>query len=310
MLMGEITQNEVIQAVAALNRHKAAGPDGLNNDFVKDMQSLLVPAMVAISNELLKGGDPPPSFLEALIIPLKKKGDSVGAMNFRPISLLQTGYKVFTKVMATRAQRVMGTPIGDSQQGFVRGRQLIKTVMMMLAVLASAELQPEVSAAISRVILLLDFKKAYDTVARDFLFIALRRFGFSEEFVKMIQKLHNGTTARFLVNGELSEPQEVISGIRQGCPLAPLLFLLAAEVLAIAIKQDKQLTGVRVPGGDGATHKFSAFVDDSTVFLQEANQLPRALQIVETFGKLSGLQKFTGFQFCNPEKRCAILAIK
>ncbi|KAE9055570.1 hypothetical protein PF010_g32102 [Phytophthora fragariae] len=164
MLMGEITQNEVIQAVAALNRHKAAGPDGLNNDFVKDMQSLLVPAMVAISNELLKGGDPPPSFLEALIIPLKKKGDSVDAMNFRPISLLQTGYKVFTKVMATRAQRVMGTPIGDSQQGFVHGRQLIETVMMMLAVLASAELQPEVSAAISRVILLLDFKKAYDTV--------------------------------------------------------------------------------------------------------------------------------------------------
>lgn len=165
----------------------------------------------------------------------------------------------------------------------------MKTVMMMLAVLASAESQPEVSAALSRVIILLEFKKTYDTVARDFLFIALRRFGFSEEFVKMIQKLHKGTTARFLVNGKLSEPQDVISGIQQGCHLVPLLFLLAAEVLVIAMRQGKRLTGVLVAGGDGATHKFSAFVDDSTVFLQEANQLPRALQIVETFGKLSGL---------------------
>jgi len=194
-LLHEITPQEVIRAVASLNRHKAAGPDGLNNDFYKDAQAVLVPAMVAISNELLKGGDPPASFLEALIIPLKKKGDSVDAMNFRPISLLQTGYKVFMKVIATRAQLVMGVPIGDSQQGFVHGRQLMKTVMMMLSVLATAEPKPELAAALSQVILLLDFKKAYDTVAREFLFLTLRKFGFSKEFVEMIRRLHNGTTA-------------------------------------------------------------------------------------------------------------------
>jgi hypothetical protein len=83
-MLHEITPQEVIRAVASLNRHKAAGPDGLNNDFYKDGQAVLVPAMVAISNELLKGGDPPASFLEALIIPLKKKGDSVDAMNSGP----------------------------------------------------------------------------------------------------------------------------------------------------------------------------------------------------------------------------------
>jgi hypothetical protein len=109
--------------------------------------------------------------------------------------LLQTGYKVFMKVIATRAQLVMGVPIGDSQQGFVHGRQLMKTVMMMLSVLATAEPKPELAAALSQVILLLDFKKAYDTVAREFLFLTLRKFGFSKEFVEMIRRLHNGTTA-------------------------------------------------------------------------------------------------------------------
>jgi hypothetical protein len=288
-LMKPITEEEVIEAIAALNS-KAAGADGLNNDFFKDAQSLLVPAMVAIGNEILKGSEPPLSFLERIIIPLRKKGDSTDAMDFRPISLLQTGYKVYTKVVATRTQRVLGKPIGDSQQGFVHGRQMMKTVMMMLAILATANDEPELAAQLSRVILLLDFRKAYDTVSREFLFLALRKFGFSEEFVNMLRRLHDGTTAQFLVNGELSDPQEVISGIRQGCPLAPLLFILAAEVLALAIRQDMEIEGIQVPGSTGDRHSFSAFVDDSTVFLQEAQQVPRVMNIVQQFGRLSGLK--------------------
>nr|P0CV25.1 RecName: Full=Secreted RxLR effector protein 78; Flags: Precursor [Plasmopara viticola] len=113
---------------------------------------------------------------------------------------------------------------------------MMKTVMMMLAILATAKAEPQLAAASSRVILLLDFKKAYDSVAREFLFLVLLRFEFSPMFVRMLRKLHDGTTARFLVNGELSEPQEVVSGIRQGCSLAPLLFILAAEVLALSIQ--------------------------------------------------------------------------
>ncbi|CAI5719351.1 unnamed protein product [Peronospora destructor] len=271
-------------------KHKVAGADGLNNDFFKDTQAVMVPAMVAIGNELLAGGKPPKSFLQGWIIPLRKKGDSNDAMDYRPIALLQTGYKVYTKIIATRAQRVLVTPIGESQQGFVHGRQMRKTVMMMLALLATAKDELELAAARSRAILLLDFRKAYDTVAREFLFLVLVRFGFSQEFTEMIRKLHNGTTARFVVNGELSEPQEVVSGIRQGCPLAPLLFLVAAEVLALAIQQDIEIVGLKVPGGSGEEHKFSAFVDDSTVFMQEAQHLPRVMNIVDQFGRMSGLK--------------------
>uniref|UniRef100_A0AAV1UEY8 Reverse transcriptase domain-containing protein n=1 Tax=Peronospora matthiolae TaxID=2874970 RepID=A0AAV1UEY8_9STRA len=64
----------------------------------------------------------------------------------------------------------------------------------------------------------------------------------------MIRKLHDSTTARFLVNGQLSESMELNTGIRQGFPLALLLFVLAVEVLALAITQDPGLTGVMGPG--------------------------------------------------------------
>ena len=106
----------------------------------------------------------------------------------------------------------------------------------------------------------------------------------------MIQNIHAGTTAQFVVNGELSEPQEVVSGIRQGCPLAPLLFIIAAEVLALAIEADDTVVGITVPGSGAVTHKFSACVDDSTVLLQEARQPPRVLLLVERFGRLAGLE--------------------
>ena len=290
LLMREININEVIEAIDALNRHKAAGTDGLNNDFFKDTQSVLASAMVAIGNEILRGGHPPQSFLNGLIIPLRKQGDSEDAMDYRPIALLQTSYKIFAKVIATRVQRVLGKVIGDSQQGFVHGRQMQKTVLMMMAILNTGAAKPEVAAMHSEAILLLDFRKAYDTVARDFIFVALTRFGFSPEFVAMIRTIHNGTTAQFLVNGELSRTQEVRSGIRQGCPLAPLLFIIAAEVLALAINDDPTDPGITVPHGGGTRHKFSAFVDDATVFLHEARHISRVLQILEQYGRLSGLR--------------------
>ena len=73
-----------------------------------------MPALVRVSNEILAGADPPLSFLEALIIRLRKKGDSVDAMDYRPISLLQTSHKIFAKVLAARLQRVLPKLIGDS----------------------------------------------------------------------------------------------------------------------------------------------------------------------------------------------------
>ena len=133
----DISLDEVVQAVNALNRHKAAGADRLNNDF-------------------------------------------------------------------------SSTPRQSWSLLFIHGSQILKTVMMMMAVLDTARHEPSVDMMQSKAIILLDLRKAYDTVARDFLFVALHKFGFSPAFVTMIQNIHAGTTAQFVVNGEISEPQEEI----------------------------------------------------------------------------------------------------
>ena len=70
--------------------------------------------MVILGNELLTEKDPPPSFLGGLIIPLCKIGDSVDAMDYRPISLQETGCQIIAKILATRSQRILPTAIGDN----------------------------------------------------------------------------------------------------------------------------------------------------------------------------------------------------
>lgn len=103
-LMAAVTEEELrlSTAVAALQRRKAADVDGLYNDFYRDLSTAMVPRLVGVCNELLQGHKPPYSFLKAVVIPLRKKGDSPNALDYRLISLLQTSYKLFAKVLAQR----------------------------------------------------------------------------------------------------------------------------------------------------------------------------------------------------------------
>ena len=93
----------------------------------------MVPALVIISNQILAGSELMAFFLESIIIPLMKKYEFDDTMDYRPVGLLQTSYKVFAKVLATRPQHSLPRAISDSQQGFVHGSQLSKLIMMMMA---------------------------------------------------------------------------------------------------------------------------------------------------------------------------------
>ena len=79
------------------------------------------------------------------------------------------------------------------------------------------------------IVLFLDFAKAYDKLQRPFLLSALTWLGFSSKFVSVVAALHRDTTCRFIVNGYRSSCRKIYCGIRQGCPLAPLLFILALD---------------------------------------------------------------------------------
>jgi hypothetical protein len=289
-LLAPITAEEVHSAINGLGSHKAAGPDRLSNDFYKDWSDLIVPSLVTAFTAILDGDPPPASFAEAIIVPIPKSGDRSDALNYRPISLLQSGYKIFTKLLANRVQSSLTTVINADQNGFVRGRALADNISIMRAILHqsqdSSAPEPPTGAVI-----LIDFRKAYDTIDRDFLRYALHACGYPSAFINIVDTMHADTSARFLVNGELSASFDTVTGIRQGCPLAPLLFLIAAETLKHALDQDPQLRGIRLRGHHADhTHSFSAFVDDSVVFPQQHTMITALERLLATFAAVSGLQ--------------------
>ena len=90
--------------------------------------------------------------------------------------------------------------------------------------------------------------------------------------------------------GFMTKYFKVSQGVPQGCPLSPLLFVLAVEMLALKIRQDQLCRGIELPNGQNA--KISHFADDATLILEDTTSLRNAMNIVNLFGVLSDLQLY------------------
>ncbi|KAF1331275.1 reverse transcriptase, partial [Globisporangium splendens] len=139
--------------------------------------------------------------------------------------------------------------------------------------------------------LLLDFTKAYDSLDRSFLVQALQHLGFPLKFVHLVKVLHSQTTYKFVVNGFLSRKSNVTSGIRQGCPLAPLLFILALEVLYRKIEASDEIRGVELQAAGCATEvRLGGYADDTTIYLSDPKDISAVFAILDKYGAASGLR--------------------
>jgi hypothetical protein len=133
-------------------------------------------------------------------------------------------------------------------------------------------------------VVFLDIAKAYDTVHRGFLKQILRAMGVGDDFVDWVSWLLTQTSARAEVNGFLSGLHEFPAGVRQGCPLSPLLYLFVSEALLRFIKAHPALQ-VTV---DSLTLSAQAFADDTHVFLDSLDHVPALLAHLDVFKQASG----------------------
>jgi hypothetical protein len=138
----------------------------------------------------------------------------------------------------------------------------------------------------------LNFTKAYDVVSWRFLFAIMRKVGIPEGFVAMEQLLFRDTSATVSFNGELMPSFPIQRGVRQGCPLAPYLFLLVAEWLHSATRDavaTGALSGILLP--DGVTQQtLLQYANDTSFSLQaEEGNLQNVAFLLHDFGLASGL---------------------
>jgi hypothetical protein len=285
----DITENEVRAAIADCKIGKACGPDELsNNEWYKDNVDTLVPVLTRIYNDCMEHGDTPSSFLEAYIHSISKGGDTANPLNYWPIALLNTDYNCFTRIIAWRVRRHITRLVSSRQCGFVPGRTIHEVIDLFEAAKAQCSSDAELSQA---QVLMLDFAKAYDSLDRDFLLAMLAAKGFPPKFCRMIRTMHTGTTVKFLANGSLSGELKVTSGIRQGCPLAPLLFIIAVDLLYDVLVGDESIVGIALTSAAGCRPlTVAGYADDTAIYIANATMQQAALRAVRSFSDVSGLR--------------------
>ena len=277
-----ISAIEIGQAIKLMKNRKAPGPDGYPIEFYKAFANKLTPLLRLVYTESLMQKKLPVSMTQATISVLPKKGkDPRKCESYRPISLLTCDYKILTKILALRLESVLPTVVHPDQTGFVKGRQLYHNLRRLFNIVYS-----EHSSQLPEVVISLDAHKAFDRIEYGHLFRTLSRFGFGPTFTSWIHTLYSKPQAAVRTNDIHSEYFVLHRGTRQGCPLSPLLFNLAIEPLAVALRQSNEILGIN---RGGQTHKVSLYADDLLLFLSDPeNSIPKCLDIIAQFSLASG----------------------
>lgn len=142
------------------------------------------------------------------------------------------------------------------------------------------------------IFLKLDFSKAYDKVDWDFLFAAMAKLGFPESFLSMIRILFRDASNHVNVNGKLTPDFPINRGVRQGCPIAPYLFLIVSEALNSLVKKHVDLglvKGIVLPFGKQQV--LLHYADDTSFTLRgEQESVNHLVSLLQTFCAASGLE--------------------
>ncbi|GBG68546.1 hypothetical protein CBR_g3090 [Chara braunii] len=202
---------------------------------------------------------------------LFKKGDKTEVRNWRPISLLNVSYKILAKTLARRLGSHLPGLVEGDQGAFVQGRSIFNNIVTTLEVLEWVQ-----SEDMNTAVLLLDLEKAYDKVGWPFVFTTLSRMGFGAPFCKWLVAMYTVSASVVMINGHLSAPFELSRSLRQGCPLALLLFVLQMEVLLNKIRRNRLIKGLTLHSGTQC--KVKALADDLFVISENTNESLSALK--------------------------------
>ena len=135
-------------------------------------------------------------------------------------------------------------------------------------------------------IISLDAEKAFDKIQHPFMIKVLERSGIQGTYLNIIKAIYSKLTANIKLNGEKPKAIPVKSGTRQGCPLTPYFFNIVHEILAIAIRQQKEIKGIQTGKEE---IKLSLFADDMIVYIANFKNSPRELlQLINTFSNVAG----------------------
>ena len=267
LLVEIFTEEEIRRGVWDCGNEKSPSPDGLNFKFIKHFWQTMKADILRFLCEFHAHGSFPRGGNASFIALIPKVQDPQHLNSFRPISLIGSVYKIVAKVLANRLKKIMPTIIDDRQSAFIAGRHLLHS-----AVIANEAVDEARKKKKPCLIFKVDFERAYDSVSWNFLFYVLRRMGFCDKWIRWVEGCLKSASISVLVNGSPTPEFAPQKGLRQGDPLAPLLFNIAVEALTGLMREaiKKKLFTEFLVGSNKVPISILQYADD-TLFIGEAS---------------------------------------
>jgi hypothetical protein len=260
-LVKDLSLEDITEAIRALPKGKAPGHDGIPIEFFQEFEAEIAPTLLLAYTAMFRSGATSTFINKGIITFIPKSGDRAKLNNWRPITLLGSIYKILAKTLASRLRTELNEIIRPNQTCFMEGRSILDNVFIVEEGLGRAEESNQ-----DLVLLLLDFEKAFDRIEWGFLFKALEQLGFSQTWVHWVTSLYRKASSAIKINEVLGPDFQLQRSVRQGCPLAAYLFILATDVLGHMLGDPKYgVEGFSLPRG--GLIKDQTFADDKALYL-------------------------------------------
>ena len=272
-LEGMLTIEECKTTLRTFSLGKSPGEDGFTVEFYNTFYEILGQDLVNSLNESYELGELSISQRRGVISLVPKEDSNLLLLsNWRPITLLNVDYKIASKTIAKRIENVLPKLIHTDQTGFIKGRYIGQNIRLLIDILDETKLQE-----IPGILLLLDFKNAFDTIEWSFIQQTLKIFNFGESVQQWVSTFYTNSESSVLNNGFTTDYFRLSRGVRQGCPLSPFLFILGAEILANKIRQSKNVSGIHIYQHE---FKISQFADDTSLLCKDIISVENAITLL------------------------------
>ena len=225
LLEGEIKEQECFSAIKNMKSNKSPGSDGIPPEFYATFWTDIKHLLLDSFNSAYQTGELSTTQNRGILNLIFKKNDKNLLSNWRPITLLNTDCKILAHILANRLKKVIPKLVKTDQSGYIKGRNICYNIRLIQDVIDYFEDTEKECAVV-----FLDFKKSFDTVSHNFLSQALSKFNFGESFKKWVDIIYTNAESCTTNNGWTSKSLPIKKGIRLGCPLSALLFLLVVEI--------------------------------------------------------------------------------